>query len=344
MTKTALITGITGQDGSYLAELLIKKGYEVHGFRRRSSSFNTGRIEHLIDQKLFDPSHLHYGDVTDFSSIFNVISSVMPNEIYHLAAQSHVGVSFENPEYTGNVDALGTLRMLESLRIIDSSSMRFYQASTSELYGKNTITPQNEETQFMPSSPYAISKAYAFSMSQLYRDAYGMFISNGILFNHESPRRGETFVSRKISRHVARVSKGFKKALKLGNLEAIRDWGHAKDYVEGMHLIMNHPTPDDFVLATGLGHTVRNFVEAAYLAIGVRISWEGDKLDEVGIDSRTGDRLIEVDKGYFRPSDVPILIGDSRKARDVLGWEPKVSFEELVREMVGVDIQLLDVQ
>jgi len=343
LKKIALITGVTGQDGSYLAELLIEKGYEVHGFRRRSSSFNTGRLEHLINQKLLDPAHLHYCDITDFSSIFNVLKSIEPGEIYHLAAQSHVGVSFENPEYTGNVDALGTLRMLESLRILNSQSIRFYQASTSELYGKNITTPQNEETEFKPCSPYAIAKAYAFSMSQLYRDAYEMFVSNGILFNHESPRRGETFVSRKISRHVARVSKGLHQTLKLGNLEAVRDWGHAQDYVEGMHLIMNHSTPGDFVLATGQGHTVRNFVEAAFRVINVEIDWEGSNLKEIGINSRTGEPLIEVDQGYFRPSDVPILIGDSSKARDILGWSPKISFEDLVIEMVEADIRLLEV-
>jgi GDPmannose 4,6-dehydratase len=340
-SKIALITGITGQDGSYLAELLLQKGYEVHGIRRRSSSFNTKRIEPLLSTGLLSPDNLHYGDISDFSSIFSILTNVQPTEVYHLAAQSHVGVSFENPEYTGNIDALGTLRMLEAIRMINPTGMRFYQASTSELYGKNQNVPQNEDTLFMPCSPYAIAKAYAFNIATLYRDAYGVYACNGILFNHESPRRGETFVSRKITRHVASYYKGSKKVLVLGNLDAVRDWGHAKDYVEGMFKIINYSIPDNFVLSTGRGNTVRKFVETSFEAIGIQVQWQGVGLKEVGVDTKTGRLLVEVSDGYMRPSEVPTLIGDSTKARKLLGWEPKISFEELVDEMVRSDINSL---
>jgi GDPmannose 4,6-dehydratase len=336
--RKALITGITGQDGSYLAELLIEKGYEVYGLRRRSSSFNTGRLEHLFDGKKFNPANLFYGDVTDFTSVFNVISRVNPDEIYHLAAQSHVAVSFENPEYTGNVDALGTLRILEAARIVNREGIKLYQASTSELYGRNVETPQNELTEFMPCSPYAISKMYSFSMAKLYREAYGMFVSNGILFNHESPRRGETFVTRKVTRHVARHMKGSQETLLLGNLNAIRDWGHARDYVEGMRLILNHRTPDDFVLATGVGRTVREFVESAYAYIGVEVIWDSSESLEVGRDRKSGTLLVQSDSTYLRPLEVPILIGDASKAKKELGWAPQTSFAQLVSEMMEQDL------
>jgi GDPmannose 4,6-dehydratase len=340
MGKVALITGITGQDGSYLAEHLLGLGYEVHGIRRRSSSFNSGRIESLITTGALPAHQLHYADISDFSALFNVVSKVEPTEVYHLAAQSHVGISFENPEYTGNVDGLGTLRLLEALRILGSKDMRFYQASTSELYGKNTTTPQNELTVFKPCSPYAISKAFAFEMTRLYRDAYEIWASNGILFNHESPRRGETFVSRKITRHVARKYRGSTEVLTLGNLDSIRDWGHAKDYVKGMHLILNHAIPDDFVLATGVGHTVRDFADLAFAAINVDLKWEGEGLNECAFDAKTRTKLIQVSSSYFRPSEVPILIGDPSKAKNLLSWQAEISFEMLVHEMVAADIAL----
>jgi GDPmannose 4,6-dehydratase len=339
MGKVALITGITGQDGSYLSEFLVQKGYTVHGIRRRSSSFNTQRIEHLIGNGALEVENLHYGDLTDFSSCMNVVAKVQPDEIYHLAAQSHVGVSFENPEYTGNVDALGTHRILEAARIVNRDGIKLYQASTSELYGRNVETPQNELTQFMPCSPYAISKMYSFLMANLYRDAYGMFVSNGILFNHESPRRGETFVTRKITRHVARYVKGSKETLLLGNLNAIRDWGHARDYVEGMHLILNHGTPDDFVLATGVGRTVREFVQAAYAYIGIDVVWDSSDSSEVGRDRKSGTILVQSDATYLRPLEVPILIGDATKAQKKLGWTPRTSFEQIIREMMEHDLE-----
>ena len=341
MTKVALITGITGQDGSYLAEYLLELGYEVHGLRRRSSSFNTGRIEHLIANGSLPANRLYYGDLTDFSSLAHVISRVEPNEIYHLGAQSHVGVSFENPEYTGNVDALGTLRILEVIRSLGGKDIRFYQASTSELYGKNENTPQNEQTQFQPCSPYALAKSFAFGMSKLYRESYGLFSSNGILFNHESPRRGETFVSRKITRHVAEVYKGSDKVLSLGNLYSVRDWGHAKDFVKGMHAILNHNVPEDFVLATGTGHTVKDFVNLAFSQINIELIWGGNGVNENAINAKTGNLLVKVDKEYFRPAEVQKLIGDSKKAREILGWVSKIDFESLVEEMVESDIKNL---
>jgi GDPmannose 4,6-dehydratase len=338
MSKVALITGITGQDGSYLSEFLTQKGYTVHGIRRRSSSFNTQRIEPLLRNGTLKVENLHYGDLTDFSSCMNVVTKVQPDEIYHLAAQSHVGVSFENPEYTGNVDALGTLRILEAARIVNGEGIRLYQASTSELYGRNVETPQNELTEFMPCSPYAISKMYSFSMAKLYREAYGIFVSNGILFNHESPRRGETFVTRKITRHVARHVKGSKEILLLGNLNAIRDWGHARDYVEGMQLILNHETPDDFVLATGVGRTVREFVDSAYAYIGTEVVWDSSDSFQVGRDRKSGTLLVQSDASYLRPLEVPILIGDASKAQKELGWTPRTSFEQIVSEMMENDL------
>ena len=342
MSKVALITGITGQDGSYLAELLLNLGYEVHGIRRRSSSFNSGRIEHLINNGSLSTDNLHYADLSDSSALFKVIMQVEPDHIYHLAAQSHVGVSFENPEYTGNVDGIGTLRVLEVIRSINEPGLRFYQASTSELYGRNIQTPQSETTEFQPCSPYAHAKAFAYGMTKLYRDAYGLFTSNGILFNHESPRRGETFVSRKITRHVARNYRGSKEVLNLGNLNSVRDWGHAKDYVRGMHLILKHDTPDDFVLATGVGHTVRDFADLAFAATKVNLRWEGEGMNECAFDAKTGVELIRVNPSYFRPSEVPILIGDASKAKNLISWQAEISFEMLVQEMVSADIRLLE--
>jgi len=339
MSKVALITGITGQDGSYLAELLLNLGYEVHGIRRRSSSFNSGRIEHLIQDGSLSTDNLHYADLSDSSAVFKVITQVEPDHIYHLAAQSHVGVSFENPEYTGNVDGIGTLRVLEVIRSINEPSLRFYQASTSELYGRNIQTPQSETTEFQPCSPYALAKAFAYGMTKLYRDAYGLFTSNGILFNHESPRRGETFVSRKITRHVARHYRGSKEVLNLGNLNSVRDWGHAKDYVRGMHLILENSEPDDFVLATGVGHTVKDFVSLAFAEIQIVVGWEGDGIHEFGYNENTGEKLVQVNQGYFRPLEVPILIGDANKAKRVLGWKAEVTFEMLVQEMLHADIE-----
>lgn len=342
MGKIALITGITGQDGSYLAEYLLNQGYEVHGLRRRSSSFNTGRIEHLIQDDLIPAHQLYYGDLADFSSLAHVISKVGPGEIYHLGAQSHVGVSFENPEYTGNVDALGTLRILEVIRALGSREIRLYQASTSELYGKNEDTPQDELTPFKPCSPYALAKSFAFGMVQLYRESYGLFASNGILFNHESPRRGETFVSRKITRHVAETHNGSDKILNLGNLYAVRDWGHAKDFVKGMHAILNHKEADDFVLATNKGHTVKDFVNLAFSLANIQLIWEGNGLNEFAVDSKSGKKMVQVNKDYYRPSEVNRLIGSYAKAKTILNWSPIISFEELVQEMVESDIKLME--
>jgi len=343
MKPIALITGITGQDGAYLAELLLKKGYEVHGIKRRSSLFNTGRIDHLYQ----DPHaenvklHLHYGDLTDSTNLIRIIQEVQPDEIYNLAAQSHVKVSFETPEYTANSDALGTLRLLEAIRILGlEKKTRFYQASTSELYGKVAEVPQTEKTPFNPRSPYAAAKLYAYWVTVNYREAYGMFASNGILFNHESPIRGETFVTRKISRAAARIKLGLQKKLFLGNLDAKRDWGHARDYVEAMWRILQHNEPDDFVIATGETHSVREFVELAFAEAGFHIQWQGAGIDEKGIDAETGKTLIEVDPTYFRPTEVDLLHGDATKAREKLGWEPKTSFMQLVREMVEEDLRL----
>jgi GDPmannose 4,6-dehydratase len=344
MGKIALITGITGQDGSYLAELLLENGYTVHGIIRRSSSFNTARIDHLYhdqhDQhvKLF----LHYGDLTDASNICSIIVNVKPDEIYNLAAQSHVRVSFDLPEYTANVDGIGTLRILDAIRAAGlEKTCRFYQASTSELYGKVKETPQSETTPFYPRSPYAVAKQFAYWICLNYREAYGMYISNGILFNHESPRRGGTFVTRKVTRAVAKIKMGLQTTLYLGNLDAKRDWGHARDYVRGMWLMLQQDSPDDFVLATGVTNTVRHFVECAFKALDITIEWVGDGLEEVGIDSTTNKVLVRIDPKYFRPTEVDLLLGDSSKARKKLGWEPKTLFHELVEEMVAADFQAL---
>jgi GDPmannose 4,6-dehydratase len=339
--KVALIAGATGQDGAYLAAFLLSKGYTVHGIKRRSSSFNTERIDHLIH----DPHeegvsfHLHYGDVTDATNIIRIVQEIQPDEIYNLAAQSHVQVSFETPEYTANADGLGTLRLLEAIRILSlESKTRFYQASTSELFGKAQEIPQRETTPFYPRSPYAAAKLYAYWITVNYREAYGMHASNGILFNHESPIRGETFVTRKITRAVASIECGLQKKLFLGNLDAKRDWGHARDFVEGMWLILQVDQPDDYVLATGEAHSVREFVEKAFTHIGRTIVWRGSGLAEQGIDRSTGDVLIEVDPRYFRPTDVDFLLGDSSKAQAKLGWQHKTSFEALVSDMVKADM------
>ena len=343
MTKTALITGITGQDGAYLAELLLNKGYKVHGIRRRSSSFNSERVEHLY-QDLHENNvrfQMHYGDMVDSTNLIRIIQEVQPDEIYNLAAQSHVQVSFETPEYTANADGLGTLRMLEAIRILGlEKKTKFYQASTSELYGDAT-PPQNELTNFQPRSPYAAAKLYAFWITRNYREAYGMFASNGILFNHEGPTRGETFVTRKITRAVANIKLGAQDKLYLGNLDAKRDWGHARDYVEGMWRILNHDKPDDFVLATGEAHSVREFVELAFSHIETPIEWSGSGLDEVGKDANTGKVLVEIDPRYFRPTEVDYLLGDPTKAKTDLGWSASILFSDLVKEMVEADLAAL---
>ena len=339
----ALITGVTGQDGSYLAEFLLEKGYEVHGVKRRSSSFNTHRVDHLYqDPHVRDARfHLHYGDLTDSTNLIRLIQEVKPQEIYNLAAQSHVMVSFETPEYTANADAIGTLRILEAIRILEMErDVRFYQASTSELYGKVLETPQRETTPFYPRSPYGVAKLYAYWITVNYREAYGIHASNGILFNHESPRRGETFVTRKISMAVAAISAGLQDRLYLGNLDAKRDWGHARDYVEGMWLMMQREHPGDYVLATGEAHSVRDFVECAFAEVGTHIEWRGDGLDEVGVNEH-GQVLISIDPRYFRPTEVEFLLGDPSKARTELGWQHHVSFRDLVSEMVREDVNLL---
>ena len=344
MAKVALITGVTGQDGAYLAELLLQKGYIVHGLRRRSSSFNSGRIEHLYrdlhseDVRFF----LHYGDLTDATNLIRLIQQIQPDEIYNLAAQSHVFVSFETPEYTANADGLGTLRMLEAMRILGmEKKTRFYQASTSELYGKAAETPQRESTPFYPRSPYGVAKLYAYWITVNYREAYGMHASNGILFNHEGPTRGETFVTRKITRAVAAISAGRQSRLYLGNLDAKRDWGHARDYVEGMWRMLQQDKPDDYVLATGETHSVREFVDRAFSEVGVTIDWKGSGVKEHGIDKSNGRVLVEVDPRFFRSAEVDILCGDASKARKALGWSPKEKFADLVKEMVRHDVQLL---
>ena len=338
----ALITGATGQDGAYLAELLLAKGYEVHGTKRRSSSFNTARIDHLLllaEQGKAD-FHLHYGDMTDGSNLIRLVQQIRPHEIYNLAAQSHVGVSFETPEYTANADALGTLKLLEAIRFLGlGGHCKFYQASTSELNGKVQEVPQSETTPFYPRSPYGVAKLYAYWITVNYREAYGLHASNGILFNHESPVRGETFVSRKITRAVAAIHCGFQATLYLGNLHARRDWGHARDYVEGMWRILQQETPDDYVLATGETHSVREFVELAFEQVGRRIEWTGEGVDEKGLDVQTGATLVEVSDRYFRPAEVDMLLGDPSKARRVLGWHHKTSFRELVAEMVASDLE-----
>ncbi len=339
--KVALIAGVTGQDGAYLAEFLLAKGYVVHGIKRRSSSFNTERIDHLIH----DPHeqgvafHLHYGDVTDATNIIRIVQETQPDEIYNLAAQSHVQVSFETPEYTANADGLGTLRLLEAIRILGrESKSRFYQASTSELFGKAQEIPQRETTPFYPRSPYAAAKLYAHWITVNYREAYGMHASNGILFNHESPIRGETFVTRKITRAVASIRHGLQEKLFLGNLDASRDWGHARDFVEGMWLILQQDNPDDYVLATGESHSVREFVEKAFAHIGRSIVWRGSGVTEKGVEKTTGEVLVEVDPRYFRPTEVDSLLGDPGKARSKLGWRHKTSFDQLVKDMVEADM------
>ena len=340
--KSALITGVTGQDGSYLAELLIEKGYIVHGVKRRASSFNTERIDHLyVDPHEATPSFfLHYGDMTDATNIIRIVQETQPDEIYNLAAQSHVQVSFETPEYTANADGVGTLRLLEAIRILGlAQRTRFYQASTSELYGLVQETPQRETTPFRPRSPYAAAKLYAYWITVNYREAYGFHASNGILFNHEGPRRGETFVTRKITRAVAAIAQGRQTRLYLGNLDATRDWGHARDYARGMWLMLQQPEPDDFVLATGESHSVREFVELAFSHIGRTVMWRGHGIDEEGIDDKTGEILVKIDPRYFRPTEVDSLLGDAGKARQRLGWRPEVGFEDLVREMVDADCQ-----
>ena len=329
--KTALITGITGQDGSYLAELLIEKGYMVHGIVRRSSLINTHRIDHIFDHPQMK---LHYGDLTDAGNLIHVIQKCKPDEIYNLAAQSHVKVSFELPEYTGNVDGLGTLRILEAVRILEmEDTVRIYQASTSELYGLVQEVPQKETTPFYPRSPYGVAKLYGYWITVNYREAYGMYACTGILFNHESPRRGETFVTRKITRGLSKISCGLQDVLYLGNLNAKRDWGHAKDYAEAMWLMLQQDSPEDYVIATGQQYSVREFVEKSAQYFGMDIEWQGEGLDEIGIDKNTGRVVIKVDDKYFRPAEVESLLGDATKAKEQLGWEPKISFDELVEDM-----------
>lgn len=345
MNKVALITGITGQDGAYLAELLLGKGYTVHGVKRRSSLFNTDRIDHLYrDQhenqvKFF----LHYGDLTDSTNLIRIIQETQPDEIYNLAAQSHVKVSFETPEYTANADAIGTLRILEAIRILKlENKTRFYQASTSEMYGYVQEIPQKETTPFYPRSPYGVAKVYGFWITKNYREAYNIFACNGILFNHESPLRGETFVTRKITRAAAKIHLKLQEKLFLGNLDAERDWGHAKDYVEGMWMMLQQKEADDYVLATGKKITVRKFVELAFAEVGITLKWEGSGVNEKGIDTKTGKVLVEVDPEYFRPTEVDLLIGDATKAKQNMGWEPKHTLEQLVKEMMASDLKLFE--
>ncbi len=340
--KRALITGITGQDGAYLAEFLLAQGYEVHGIKRRASSFNTQRIDHLYT----DPHEeevrfrLHYGDLTDATNLIRIIQEVQPDEIYNLAAQSHVMVSFETPEYTANADALGVLRLLEAIRILGlKDKTRFYQASTSELYGKVQETPQTETTPFYPRSPYGVAKLYGYWITVNYREAYGFFACNGILFNHESPIRGETFVTRKVTRALARIKMGLQKMLYVGNLDARRDWGHARDYVRMMWMMLQQPEPEDYVIATGQQHSVREMIETAALRLGLPIRWEGQGLGEVGVNAATGKPMVAIDPRYFRPAEVDTLLGDPSKARNKLGWEPTISFEELIAEMVDADLK-----
>ena len=339
--KVALITGITGQDGAYLAALLLDKGYDVHGVKRRSSSFNTQRIEHLYQDPHLDDTnlHLHFGDMTDATNLIRIVQETQPDEIYNLAAQSHVQVSFETAEYTANADGMGTLRLLEAIRLLNlEDKTRFYQASTSELYGKAAETPQNEDTPFYPRSPYAAAKLYAYWIVVNYREAYGLHASNGILFNHESPMRGETFVTRKITRAVAAIKHGMQDRLYLGNLNAERDWGHARDFVEGMWRMLQQDKPDDYVLATGEKHFVRDYVISAFKEIGISIAWKGEGLDEKGYDAADDRLLVEVDPMYFRPTEVELLLGDPSKAKEVLGWASSTSFDQLVAEMVREDL------
>src|SRR5262245_6213968 len=342
--KVALITGATGQDGAYLAEFLLSKGYVVHGVKRRSSSFNTERVDHLIHDPHEEgvPFQLHYGDVTDSTNIIRIVQETQPNEIYNLAAQSHVQVSFETPEYTANADGLGTLRLLEAIRILGrKDKTRFYQASTSELYGKVQEVPQKETTPFYPRSPYGVAKLYGYWITVNYREAYGFHASNGILFNHEGPWRGETFVTRKITRAVAAIKLGLQEKLYMGNIDALRDWGHAKDYVEGMWRIVQHDKADDYVLATGEMHSVREFIELAFRHVDSKIDMKGKRVDEVGLDAKTGKTLVQIDPQYFRPAEVEQLLGDPSKARDVLGWKHTVTFPQLVKEMVESDLKVV---
>jgi len=337
MVKIALITGITGQDGSYLTELLLEKGYEVHGIIRRSSSFNTGRIDHIInDKKYQDQFFFHHGDVTDASNLNRLLEKIQPHEIYNLAAQSHVKVSFEIPDYTAQVDALGTLRFLDAIRETHIET-KFYQASTSELYGKTKEIPQTENTPFYPRSPYGVAKLYGYWIIVNYREAYDLFACNGILFNHESPRRGETFVTRKITLAAARIKEGLQESLSLGNIDSKRDWGYAPEYVEGMWMMLQHDEPGDYVMATGENHTVREFTELVFKELEIKIEWEGSEEKEVGIDSKTGKKLVGIDEKYYRPTEVEQLLGDATKAKKELNWKPKTSFEELVKIMVKSD-------
>jgi GDPmannose 4,6-dehydratase len=344
-TKRALITGITGQDGAYLAELLLEKGYEVHGVKRRASSFNTHRIDHLYrdphehDRRMI----LHYGDLTDATNLIRIVQEVQPEEIYNLAAQSHVAVSFETPEYTANSDALGTLRLLEAVRICGlAASTRFYQASSSEMFGKVAETPQKETTPFYPRSPYAAAKVYAYWITVNYREAYGLYACNGILFNHESPLRGETFVTRKVTRGLSRIKTGLDQCLYLGNLDSLRDWGHARDYVRAQWLMLQQPSPEDYVIATGEQHSVRSFVTLAAKLLGMNLAWRGKGVDEHAVDTATGNTVVRVDPRYFRPTEVDALLGDATKARRQLGWTPTIAFDKLVEEMVGVDLELAE--
>ena len=342
MKKVALITGITGQDGAYLADLLIKKDYLVHGIKRRSSSFNTARIDHLYQDPHIDKRNfvLHHGDLTDSTNMIRIIQEVQPDEIYNLAAQSHVMVSFETPEYTANADALGTLRILEAIRLLGlSNKTRFYQASTSELYGMAQEVPQNEKTPFYPRSPYGVAKLYAYWITVNYREAYNIFACNGILFNHESPIRGETFVTRKITRAAARISLGVQERLYLGNLDSKRDWGHANDYVEGMWRILQHDKPEDFVLATGISTSIRDFTTQAFSEAGISLEWSGSGVDEIGKNAQTGKLLVSVDPTYFRPTEVDLLIGDATKAKEKLGWIPTCDLNQLISEMISSDLE-----
>jgi len=343
MKKKALITGVTGQDGAYLAELLLSKNYEVHGVKRRSSLFNTDRIDHLYKDKHNEKVDffLHYGDLTDSTNLIRIVQEVKPDEIYNLGAQSHVKVSFEVPEYTANSDAVGTLRLLEAIRILGlSEKIKFYQASTSELYGKVQEVPQNESTPFYPRSPYGVAKLYAFWIVKNYREAYNMYACNGILFNHESPLRGETFVTRKITRAVAKIKLGLQEKIYIGNLNAKRDWGHAKDYVEGMWRMLQQDKPDDYVLATGITTTVRDFCTMSFKEAGITIEWKGKEEDEVGVNAKTGNILVAIDSNYYRPTEVDLLVGDASRAKKELGWEPNYDLNELVREMVKADLEL----
>jgi len=342
MKKVAFITGITGQDGAYLAELLLKKDYIVHGLKRRSSSFNTGRIDHLYQDPHINKRNfiLHHGDLTDSTNLIRIIQEIQPDEIYNLAAQSHVQVSFETPEYTANADGLGTLRILEAIRLLNmADKTKFYQASTSELYGMVQEVPQNEKTPFYPRSPYAVAKIYGYWITINYREAYNLYACNGILFNHESPVRGETFVTRKITRAVARISMGTQERVYLGNLDAKRDWGHASDFVEGMWRMLQQEEPEDFVLATGVTTTIREFTERSFAEVGITLEWSGNGVDETGRDAKSGNILVSIDPAYFRPTEVDLLIGDASKAREKLGWQPTCNLQQMIEEMIKADLE-----